>query len=329
MTGIDAVGQLAPPSAGLRRFDPTRDLRPVIALLQLGFGADLDDRDRRWLEELDHLSGAGPLLGWAFRLLPAAENVFSGYVWVEDGRVVANASLMRAAPRIWTIANVVTDPAYRRRGIARRLVVAAVDGARAHGARQVQLQVRDDNTSARALYRQLGFRRLFSTTTWRREGPLEVPAAAEPDGWRPLRWPRHARWRVESVLARAGEIEGPPPGPVRQALLRQGLRGSFSDRLRGVQRYPWAAMAETGYVSVAAASAQGGGAPHLLEAWVEPRWRGQVEALLLARMLSDLRPHPAPAVDAEVRDSETGMAAAVEAAGFRPVRTLERMTRPL
>jgi ribosomal protein S18 acetylase RimI-like enzyme len=293
VTGLDAVGHLPAQPSGLRRFDPGRDLKPVIGLLQSGFGADLDERDRRWLDDLSYLSGAGPLLGWMLKAMPAAENVFSGYVWLENGQVVANASLLRATPDVWTIANVVTDPAFRRRGIARQLVLAAMEGARAHGARQVQLQVRDSNEPAKALYRQLGFRRLFSTTSWRLASLAASPAAAPPAprGWAAVRWGGSARWWVEAVLSRAGEVEGPPPGPVRQALARQGLGGTLGDRLKGLRRYRWAAVADAGYAAVGAATAQGLGGPHALELVVDPRWRGQVEAALLARLLAELRQH--------------------------------------
>jgi ribosomal protein S18 acetylase RimI-like enzyme len=333
MTGMDVAGHLPPATTGLRRFEPSRDLQAVIALLQAGFGSDLEERDRRWLADLDRLSGAGPLLGWAIKMMPAAENVFSGYVWVEDGRVVANASLMRATAHVWTIANVVTEPEYRRRGIARHLVQAAIEAARARGARQVQLQVRLDNHSAKALYRQLGFHRLFSTTTWRlssaAEAALSVPAPEPPAGWATKRWTRHSRWWVESVLARAGEVEGPPPGPVRQAMTRHGWRGMLGDRLRGVYRYPWAVVTDGGYAAVAAATAQSMAGPHTLEVLVEPRWRGRVEETLLACLLADLRQQADFEVDADVRDDEMGMTAAVSAAGFKPLRTLERMARPL
>jgi ribosomal protein S18 acetylase RimI-like enzyme len=329
MTGL-ALGRLGPTAEGPRRFDPARDLREVIALLKLGFGADLDERDRRWLEDLDSLTVAGPLVGWVLRLLPAAENVFGGFVWIADGRVVGNASLMRATRQVWVIANVVTHPDYRRRGIARGLVVAAMESARAFGARQVQLQVRDDNQPARDLYRQLGFQRLFDSTL------LRAPAAADlrssgavPDGWQLAPWRSDARWRVEGLLARAGDIDGPPPGPVRQALAHQGWRGTVGDRLRGQARRVGAAVADEQYVAVAAATAQRLAGAHTLELRVDPRWRGRVEPAMVDWLVAFLARQPAAELEAEVRDDEAGVRAALDAAGFRPVRTLVRLGRSL
>ncbi|MBK6769236.1 MAG: GNAT family N-acetyltransferase [Ardenticatenales bacterium] len=54
-------------------------------------------------------------------------------MWYDAGRLIANASLLRAGPDTWVIANVVTHPSYRRQGIAGRLMDSALDVARALG----------------------------------------------------------------------------------------------------------------------------------------------------------------------------------------------------
>ena len=48
-------------------------------------------------------------------------------------------------------------PAFRRRGIARALVMAAMERARAARCREVQLEVASDNVHAQSLYRGVGF----------------------------------------------------------------------------------------------------------------------------------------------------------------------------
>lgn len=58
------------------------------------------------------------------------------------------------------LGNIAVDPAWRRHGIARRLVTAALDRARTRGVREVYLEVRRSNTGAQRLYRQLGFRQV-------------------------------------------------------------------------------------------------------------------------------------------------------------------------
>lgn len=52
---------------------------------------------------------------------------------------------------------VFVDPAYRRTGIGRQLIVRAIDEARERGVMQVHLVVSSQNPRAQALYRSLGF----------------------------------------------------------------------------------------------------------------------------------------------------------------------------
>ncbi|HET7728174.1 MAG TPA: GNAT family N-acetyltransferase [Candidatus Limnocylindrales bacterium] len=51
------------------------------------------------------------------------------------------------------------DPRRQGRGVGRALMLAAIERARAAGARRLTLVVRADNPPAHALYRRLGFRR--------------------------------------------------------------------------------------------------------------------------------------------------------------------------
>ena len=53
--------------------------------------------------------------------------------------------------------NLAVDPAFRRRGIARALVLALIEELRKMGSRCLTLEVRASNESAQALYACLGF----------------------------------------------------------------------------------------------------------------------------------------------------------------------------
>jgi ribosomal protein S18 acetylase RimI-like enzyme len=54
-----------------------------------------------------------------------------------------------------------TQPAFRRRGLATRVLLGLAGWARAAGARRVFLQVEEDNAAALRLYRRFGFARVY------------------------------------------------------------------------------------------------------------------------------------------------------------------------
>lgn len=61
------------------------------------------------------------------------------------------------------------DPTARGRGLARRLVMAALDWARASHVRTVRLRVAIDNAAAREVYESLGFTVADVQTAFKRE----------------------------------------------------------------------------------------------------------------------------------------------------------------
>ena len=65
-------------------------------------------------------------------------------------------SVWMAAPDCW-LEDLYVTPAARRRGVGRALVDLALERARAHGCRRVELDVTEDNEAALALYRGAGF----------------------------------------------------------------------------------------------------------------------------------------------------------------------------
>src|SRR3989304_4242554 len=98
------------------------------------------------------------LFGWIDRFAPPGEGMAPGFVWVEDDRIVGNVSVRRGGPlrRGWMVGNVAGAREWRRRGIARALMQAAIELARRHDGDWVALQVRSDGTAARSLYGSLG-----------------------------------------------------------------------------------------------------------------------------------------------------------------------------
>ena len=142
---------------------------------------------------------------WLVRVMgvfwPPLRDILRGFVWEEHGKAVGLVNVMRTgATDRWTIGNVAVLPEYRRRGIARQLVQAAVDYAQQRGARAVILNVLDGNVPAYRLYESLGFEPYSGMTEliYEQDGP--PPPRPFPDGYtwepRPL-----MDWRPRYELA--------------------------------------------------------------------------------------------------------------------------------
>jgi ribosomal protein S18 acetylase RimI-like enzyme len=161
------------PERGLRPVDPRADMMGMAELIEVAFAERLDEGGRRMVRSM-RAFGRWGWLGWALGHLflpPAAYP--EGYVWIEGGRLVGNASLMRAdlGSKRWVLINVAVAPAFRRKGIAGAMVEACLEDTRRHGAGEVLLQVDADNHGAQELYRRLGFRLTAVRGTWSRKRP--------------------------------------------------------------------------------------------------------------------------------------------------------------
>lgn len=75
-----------------------------------------------------------------------------------DGERLAAYALLRMKGRQGHLQSLAVDPEARRRGLGRALIAAAEEAARARGARHMQLELREDNGAAEALYESLGYR---------------------------------------------------------------------------------------------------------------------------------------------------------------------------
>lgn len=133
---------------------------------------------------------------------PPPRDILRGFIWEEDGRAVGVTNVVRTgATDQWLIGNVSVLPAYRRRGIARKLVEASVEYARERGARQITLEVVDGNVPAVALYEVLGFERFSGECELERSPNGPAADVALPDGYAIMPVSLFA-WRPAHELAR-------------------------------------------------------------------------------------------------------------------------------
>jgi len=99
-----------------------------------------------------------PLLRLFGMFCPPLRDVFRGFVWEEDGRLVAAVLLSRdGSTSGWEVAMVGVLPEFRRRGLARTLLSESLEYLRNRRADKVTLGVIDRNVPAYSLYTSLGF----------------------------------------------------------------------------------------------------------------------------------------------------------------------------
>lgn len=119
-----------------------------------------------------------PHVRFLFGLLRALGRPVLRFPVVEDeGKVVAT-SVLSFGPRMGYVSMVMVDPAFRRRGYARRLLEVCRAATHRRGKPYVVLDVLANNGPALALYEAIGYRRLRNLTVLSKEGPFD----GVPDG---------------------------------------------------------------------------------------------------------------------------------------------------
>jgi ribosomal protein S18 acetylase RimI-like enzyme len=168
MTATFAVAR-ASTSGEMRPLNILRDLPAVADLIEVCFASTMDAEGRSYVDQMRRNGRDSSFIGWASKVIDSTSLPLSGFVWEDGGRVVGNVSLIpffKGGQKVYLIANVATHPDYRRRGIAQTLTDAAMGRALEKQAASIWLHVRQENSGAVNLYRQLGFRERAVRTNW-------------------------------------------------------------------------------------------------------------------------------------------------------------------
>lgn len=218
----------------LREFHRS-DGKAFFALLKIGFpeeermlGTRPEGLERllRRLYRLDIRLLLGILR--AFRRSP-----FHLYV-LDDGGRLAGVTMLSFAARAGYLSTVVIDPAYRRRGLARRLIEAARAEAARRGKPYVVLTVLEANAPARALYATAGYEELKRERFVVHDAPGSIPAGPASPSIRPFE-----RSDAEPLAAIANRTS---PGRVRDVLPLRGrdlLSGGWANRMMEAETASW------------------------------------------------------------------------------------------
>lgn len=311
---------------GVRPLNPGRDMSQVALLLEESFREDLGAL-HMWARVPVLRNIGAALASTAFMPMPTES--MRGFVYEENGRILGNVTLTLDDSRTlrWMISNVAVAEKYRRRGLGRLLMQAAIDEARERNARWLILNVRPWNTGAQRLYEALGFQVVDTETQYVR---TRTRAFAEPA--LPLRRLKSGDYRAAYQLTLDSMSE----------LLRQfrppllsdfGVR--FEDRMaeqaldffamQSTER--WGLFRDGALVAVVTLHAQKLGTPHKLDIRVSPAARGQVERGLVAAALQRLGTFPQRDTQARALAGHAELVNALADAGFIPTRGLTLMCK--
>lgn len=251
-----------------------------------------------------------------------------GYVWMEDGRIVGNATLLTTkTDGRYLVVNVAVHPDYRRRGIARCLMDALLTTAQKRNGRQILLQVVKDNMAAINLYHSMQFDTLGSMTTWRcsisrlRDIEPVVGNRDEPI----VRKLARKEWQTAYQL----DIACLPPDLNWPELLPQdayksGFWRRLDNFLNGRHGEVWVTTNEAKELTGLAGIWSEWGRAHQVILRVHPDWQGLLERPLLAQVIRRLRYLPHRNIRLDHPDDKY-VNQLLRDANFQPKRTLTHM----
>jgi ribosomal protein S18 acetylase RimI-like enzyme len=307
----------------VRPVDFWRDGQSVASLLELCFQHEgIDDSGHRLIHILRNY---GITQSWMMQ-------GSLGFVWIEDGRVLGNASIQRNATRrdTWIIGNVATHPDHRGRGIATAVTDACINLALRRGARYVALQVVANNVPAQRMYRTLGFQSIGEVIHYHR-APVRTSPIPPPSHslTRPITNLRSATWRDKQEIWRLASHNTPEPltyaEPYDASLYHLGLRWSFTNSLNGNPEKWWVADGASGPLGAVRTRVNFDTSEHHLELMLQHADDTQTAydlACIGLRRFGDYITKPIYAAQSRPHEATH---AALEQTGFKPSRHLIHM----
>jgi ribosomal protein S18 acetylase RimI-like enzyme len=125
--------------------------------------------EEAWQQPFTRMERMPPAHRQTFRRILAAIPVPHVAGRIDEGGATVCCGRAVAEDDLVGLFDLVTDPAQRGRGLARRLIAHLLAWGQAQGARGAYLQVEVQNAPALRLYDRLGFRELYRY--WYRVGP--------------------------------------------------------------------------------------------------------------------------------------------------------------
>ncbi len=337
MTAIHAVtGHVDSQSAsGIRPFDIGIDLRPVAELIAESFASELDARGNAALREMRVMSHMSGILKVVNRTTGEFNDVFNGFVWVDEDRIVGNVTVQKADRQgsRWQIANVAVAPSHRGRGMARRLMNRALEHIETSGGRWAVLQVYARNDAARNLYDGLGFEYiggkadlLLDQTPSLSTLPSEIQKIPNFFTFSA----GHSQELYELVTCQHSTLSQwwRPLRRVDYQINFEQQVGEWFTRLIGRRDiYRHCIQVTRRFEAAIVLTAQRWSGDHELKIWVRPDNYGKYENAFMAWTMRMLADYPRLPVTLELSTDHTQAIEAAEANGFDVTRTLLTMRK--
>lgn len=307
---------------GPRPINLNKDIPQVLRLLEHVFGKTLGPEGRHLLIS-GRASGHEPAFLWRFS--PAASSLAKGFVWEENGRIVANATLLTTRiPGRYLVVNVAVHPQHRQRGIARQLMELLIEMVSQQNGREILLQVVKENAPAINLYHRLNFDSLGSQTTW--YSHITRLNRLPDDGSRPAvtKLGRND-WQAAYELDR---VSHSPLLNWPDTLPETSYRSRFWQRMigmiNGTRSETWVVQDGIQLQGLIHIQSQWGH-PHLLKLRVHPEEKGQWERPLLAKATRRLPYLAHRSIRIDHPDEDTLVNHLLKQANFQSRRTLTHM----
>lgn len=309
--------------SGLRPINSSRDIVSVAALVEQAFADDMDAAGRKAMREMRWM---GQWFGWMDFFATPGQGALPGFVWIESGRIVGNVTVRRLSSfgHGWMIGNVAVDPVWRRRGIARQLMQAAIDLAREQDADWISLQVRSDNASAHDLYRSLGFEDVGETIYFDRAQFAPTSEPPQPIEGR-LRAARPYDAERIYTLAQASVPDSVRwAEPVYRSSFDLSAERRVTNWLTNTQQVWRVIEADDQLWGAALAEVNRRSQHGKLFLWVVPARAGRIEQVLVDSVLAEVKT-PVRQMTARVPGAQVASRVALATRGFQQVRALTHM----
>ena len=175
--------------SNLRPMQLPQDIDPLMKVILEGFQYP---ENPQWSIQTDEREGIVDTIKSMKRLYPFfaflgnfsadMRDMFHGFIYEEDEKPVGIITYSRrSGSQEWYIADVTVIPAYRRRGIARKLVQAVLGQITTRHGRKAILDVIDVNIPAYSLYKELGFENYSGSVDYIYD--QSAPAVTIPEGY--------------------------------------------------------------------------------------------------------------------------------------------------